>query len=177
MPRPKVVLDVVLVVAYALAASPALTGVPLHELVGIGAFLAMLAHAVASSGRLLAPGKPARAALNLLLVASSALCVVSGVMVSGTVLRALGLYATGYGFWNPLHAAAAKLLLAVVLVHVVMRAPALWRGLGRRPRGHGAPPRPAGGGAEAFAEAAPASRRASSGEASTGRCFEKEESS
>ena len=33
---------------------------------------------------------------------------VSGLMVSGTVLPVLGLYAPGYFFWDPLHAIAAK---------------------------------------------------------------------
>ena len=45
--------------------------------------------------------------------------------VSGAVLPALGLYADGYYFWDPLHAIAAKALLALLLVHVV----AHWRWL------------------------------------------------
>lgn len=39
--------------------------------------------------------------------------------------RQLGLYADGYYFWDPLHAIAAKALLALLLVHVV----AHWRWL------------------------------------------------
>ena len=57
----------------------------------------------------------------MLLVALAA-CVVSGVMVSGAALPSLGLYATGYSFWDPLHAVAAKVLLAALIV--VVRAPA-----------------------------------------------------
>ncbi|MDO4289622.1 MAG: hypothetical protein Q4C41_00135 [Eggerthellaceae bacterium] len=41
-------------------------------------------------------------------------------MVSGAVLPAFGLYATGYFFWNPLHAASAKVLLALLLIHVAV---------------------------------------------------------
>ncbi|MEI3231991.1 MAG: DUF4405 domain-containing protein [Gordonibacter pamelaeae] len=49
-------------------------------------------------------------------------CVVSGVLVSGAVLPALGYYAQGYYFWDPLHAVSAKVLLALLLVHVVVHA-------------------------------------------------------
>ena len=53
-----------------------------------------------------------------------AFCVVSGAMVSGTLLPSLGFYATGYYFWGPLHALSAKVLLAALLVHIVLRTPA-----------------------------------------------------
>ena len=57
--------------------------------------------------------------------AALAVCAVSGVMVSGAVLPAFGLYAEGYFFWDPLHAASAKVLLALLLVHVAVH----WRWL------------------------------------------------
>lgn len=50
------------------------------------------------------------------------MCVVSGVFVSATVLSAFGLFAPGYFVWDPLHAASAKVLLALVLVHAVSHA-------------------------------------------------------
>ena len=65
------------------------------------------------------------AVLDLVIVAVVMVVMVSGVMVSGAVLPALGLYADGYYFWDPLHAIAAKALLALLLVHVV----AHWRWL------------------------------------------------
>lgn len=43
---------------------------------------------------------------------------VSGLGVSGAVLPAFGLCVDGYYFWNPLHAAAAKALLALLIVHL-----------------------------------------------------------
>ena len=49
---------------------------------------------------------------------------ISGAMVSGTLLPSLGFYATGYYFWGPLHALSAKVLLAALLVHIVLRTPA-----------------------------------------------------
>ena len=47
-----------------------------------------------------------------------AIVTVSGLGVSGAVLPTFGLYADGYYFWNPLHAAAAKALLALLIVHL-----------------------------------------------------------
>ena len=52
--------------------------------------------------------------------------MVSGIMVSRFILPALGLVAPGYFFWNPLHSLFAKLLLALLLVHVVVHAKQLW---------------------------------------------------
>ena len=51
-----------------------------------------------------------------------AVCVVSGLMISGSVLPFFGYYATGYYFWSPLHAATATVLLAVLLVHAALNA-------------------------------------------------------
>ena len=63
------------------------------------------------------------AVLDLVIVAVVMVVMVSGVMVSGAVLPALGLYADGYYFWDPLHAMSAKLLLALMLVHVAVHWP------------------------------------------------------
>ena len=117
MKRSHVLFDVAALVVYLLAANPALTGIPLHEFIGLGAFIVIAAHVVVSADGLGGRGRMGRLALNAVLL-------VSGVMVSGTVLPSLGLYATGYHFWDPLHAVAAKVLFAALLVHVVVRAPA-----------------------------------------------------
>ena len=101
-----------------------LTGVPVHEFIGLGAFVVMGVHIVASGDGLAGRGRAGRLALNIVLLVALAACVVSGVMVSGAALPSLGLYATGYSFWDPLHAVAAKVLLAALIVHVVVRAPA-----------------------------------------------------
>ena len=56
-----------------------------------------------------------------------------------TVLRAFGLYAEGYYFWDPLHAVSAKVLLALLVVHVAVHAKwiAAWfrKGKAGRPGG------------------------------------------
>lgn len=46
----------------------------------------------------------------------------SAALVSATVLPAFGLFAPGYFVWDPLHAASAKVLLTLVLVHAVSHA-------------------------------------------------------
>ena len=124
MNRNRALFDAVVLVVYLVAANPALTGVPVHEFVGLGTFVVVAAHVVASADGLGGRGRAGQLLLNAVLLLSLAVCVVSGVMVSGTVLPAMGLYASGYYFWDPLHAVAAKVLLAALLVHVVVRAPA-----------------------------------------------------
>lgn len=112
--------DGVVLAVYALAANPVITGIPLHEYAGLGALVVLATHcALRGAFR----GRPGSVVLNGLLLLTMALCVVSGVMVSGTVLPALGLYAEGYYFWDPLHALSAKLLLALLLIHVAVHLP------------------------------------------------------
>ena len=112
MKRNRALFDAVVLVVYLVAANPALTGVPVHEFIGLGAFVVMGVHIVASGDGLAGRGRAGRLALNIVLLVALAACVVSGVMVSGAALPSLGLYATGYSFWDPLHAVAAKVLLA-----------------------------------------------------------------
>lgn len=124
MNRNRALFDVAVLVVYLVAADPLLTGVPVHEFIGLGAFVVMGAHIAASGDGLAGRGRARRLALNIVLLVALAACVVSGVMVSGAALPSLGLYPTGYSFWDPLHAVAAKVLLAALIVHVVVRAPA-----------------------------------------------------
>lgn len=122
--RNRIMLDVAVLAVYALAACPVLTGVPLHEYLGLGAFVALTVHVAAGADGLVTRRRPLNMTLNAGLLVALALTVVSGIMVSGDVLPALGLYAIGYPFWDPLHAIAAKVLLALLIVHVVLRVPA-----------------------------------------------------
>ena len=128
MNRVRIAFDLVVLAGYLAAANPALTGIPVHEYMGLGAAVLMAAHIVASAEGLLAfrRGRWGRAVLNGVLLVALATCALSGVMVSGDVLPALGLYAEGYHFWDPLHALSAKVLLAALIVHVVLRAPMVW---------------------------------------------------
>lgn len=124
MRAPRVIFDIVLLALYLAATNPALTGVPFHEYLGTGVFVLLVAHVVASGEGLGGRGRWAQRVLNGALLVSLAFCVVSGAMVSGTLLPSLGFYAMGYYFWGPLHALSAKVLLAALLVHVVLRTPA-----------------------------------------------------
>ena len=76
-------------------------------------------------------GRALRIALDALLAVALVACAVSGVLMSGAVLPALGLYAEGYYFWDPLHAASAKLLLALLIVHLAANARAVAGLLGK----------------------------------------------
>lgn len=124
--------DAVVLVAYAAVANPALTGIGLHEWLGLGALLVLVVHAalhagwVAETVRALrsdpAPSRIGNLAVDALAFVALAACVVSGLLVSGDVLPAFGWYAEGYYFWDPLHAVSAKVLLALLFVHVVVHA-------------------------------------------------------
>lgn len=130
--KKKLAIDAVVLVAYLVAANPALTGVSAHEWIGLGALVVLAVHVVVSADRLTAIARSlrrgkargkvfgvGRVALDALTALALVTCVVSGLMVSGAVLPAFGFYADGYYFWNPLHAVSAKVLLALILVHVV----------------------------------------------------------
>ncbi len=134
----KLVIDAVALVAYVIVSLPSLTGVAPHEWLGLAVAVVLivhlaqhLGHVVSSARRAASPGparavRAGRAVLAVLLGIALAVCVTSGVMVSGAVLPTLGLYAEGYYFWNPLHAVSAKVLLALLLIHLFINVrPAL----------------------------------------------------
>ncbi|MBC5585923.1 DUF4405 domain-containing protein [Eggerthella sp. NSJ-70] len=129
MDRKSLAVDAACLLVYLVAANPAVTGIGVHEWVGIGVLLAFLVHVamhvdwVVEAARS-AVARPSWArtgnlVLDALIVVAFMTVTVSGLMVSGAVLAAFGLYADGYYFWDPLHATAAKVLLALLLVHVV----------------------------------------------------------
>lgn len=123
-------IDVVALVAYLVAANPALTGIGLHEWLGLGALVALFVHllvhadwcvdALRTTLRRPTWARTGNLVVDALMLVTLVVVVVSGLFVSGAVLPAFGLYAEGYYFWDPLHAIAAKALLALLLVHVVV---------------------------------------------------------
>ena len=144
--RGELAVDAVALVAYVIVSLPSLTGVAFHEWLGLAVFVVLAVHlaqhlyqvilkrAPASDGaaRRATPARVARAVLAVLLAVALMVCVVSGVMVSGAVLPAFGLYAEGYYFWNPLHAVSAKVLLALLLIHLFLNAGMAYRLLQRK---------------------------------------------
>ncbi len=133
MDRRRFTLDCVMLAAYLLSALPVLTGIAAHEWIGLVVAVVFFAHLSLGVSRALKAPKSrgrrgravalANAVLDVLVLLAAALVLVSGIMISATVLPATGFVAYGYYFWNPLHAAAAKALLALLLVHVFAHVP------------------------------------------------------
>ncbi len=119
-------------IAYLAAANPVLTGIPIHEWAGLGLLIAFLVHAAMHVDWMVDTftasfdGPPwariGHFVLDALMVAVFATATVSGLLISGSVLQAFGLYAPGYYFWGPLHAVSAKVLMAFLIVHLVVHA-------------------------------------------------------
>lgn len=120
------IVDAVAFAIFAVASLPSLTGIGAHEWLGLGVLFVLFVHCVFGMGRLLDFLKhhARRRALSLLLavalLGALAVTVVSGMMISGAVLPSMGYFAPGYYFWDPLHAAAAKVLTALLIVHLAM---------------------------------------------------------
>ena len=130
-------IDAVALAAYLVAANPALTGIGLHEWLSLGALVVLFAHLLAHADwcvdalrtTLRRPtwARTGNLAVDALMLVTLVVVAVSGLFVSGAVLPAFGLYAEGYYFWDPLHAIAAKALLALLLVHLVTHWKWLYR--------------------------------------------------
>ncbi len=159
-----IVADAVLALVFIACELPGVTGVSVHEWLGIVLSIALLAHAgkrvlitvknargvaraasqdsdksaggasvsnSATAGASASAVESAKAGnavgvarliVDAVALMTLAVCVVSGMMISGSVLPFFGCYATGYYFWSPLHAATATLLLSVLLVHAALNA-------------------------------------------------------
>ena len=146
MDRRNLAIDIAALAVYLVAANPAVTGIGIHEWLGLGMLVIFFVHAamhvdwvieaVRRSFVRLSWARTGNAVLDLVIVAVVMVVMVSGVMVSGAVLPALGLYADGYYFWDPLHAMSAKLLLALMLVHVAVHWPWFAKVLKKRKEKH-----------------------------------------
>lgn len=129
MDKKNLAIDAAALLVYLVVANPSLTGVGLHEWLGFGVLAVLFVHvlvhvdwcvdAVRSSLQHPTWARTGNLVVDVLALVAFVVVTVSGVMVSGAVLPAFGLYAEGYYFWDPLHAVAAKALLALLLVHVV----------------------------------------------------------
>ncbi len=123
------IIDVVALLIYLIVANPSLTGIGLHEWLGLGVLLVFFVHGivhfdwVVEALRNVISGSWVRTGnviLDAFILVAFMVVTVSGICISGAVLPAFGLYADGYYFWDPLHSIAAKVLLALLLVHVVV---------------------------------------------------------
>lgn len=133
MDRRKLAIDVAIAVVYLVSANPAVTGIAVHEWIGLAVLVVFFAHCVGGCDHAISIVRaglrgPKRArvltvALDVLLAFSIVAVAMSGLMISATVLPAFGWVAEGYFFWGPFHAFSAKVLLALLLVHVVVHGP------------------------------------------------------
>lgn len=133
MERKNLAIDAVALAVYLVVANPALTGIGLHEWLGLGVLIVFFVHvvmhvewcfdAVRTSRKHPSWARTGNLVLDAVILVAFMVVTVSGLLISGAVLPAVGLYAGGYYFWDPLHAVAAKVLLALLLVHVVVH----WR--------------------------------------------------
>ena len=130
MDKKNLAIDVAALAVFLVVANPALTGIGVHEWLGLGMLLVFFVHALlhadwaveALRGSIARPswGRTGNLVLDALIVVALMAVTVSCIMVSGAVLPTFGWYAQGYYFWDPLHAMSAKALLALLLVHVVV---------------------------------------------------------
>ena len=130
MDKKNLAIDVAALAVFLAVANPALTGIGVHEWLGLGMLLVFFVHALlhadwaveALRGSIARPswGRTGNLVLDVMIVVALMAVTVSGIMVSGAVLPTFGWYAQGYYFWDPLHAMSAKALLALLLVHVVV---------------------------------------------------------
>lgn len=132
--RKSLAIDAVALAVYLVAANPALTGIAVHEWLGLGVLAVFLVHCAVNAGWVARAVRGFAAAswgvrgnlvLDALILVAFMTVTVSGVCVSGAVLPAFGLYADGYYFWDPLHSISAKALLALLVVHIAVH----WRWL------------------------------------------------
>ncbi len=120
--------DMVALAVYLVAANPALTGIGVHEWLGLAVFVVLLVHValhfdwivetVKGAARAPSATRLGNLVLDVLSLIAFVVVTVSGLGVSGSVFAAFGVYADGYYFWDPLHAISAKVLLALLVVHV-----------------------------------------------------------
>lgn len=131
-------LDACALFVFLLVANPTITGIDVHEWLGLGSLVAFVAHVAGSAvfakeagrkKRKRSAATTANRLIDTIMLITMMTCVVSGLMVSGAVLQTLGLYAHGYYFWDPLHAITAKLFFALILVHLVLHWPAIAQAL------------------------------------------------
>lgn len=141
----KLIVDVVALAAYLVAANPALTGINAHEWIGCGLLVVFVVHSIqhydqvgdafrgSSKGKLL---KRFNIVVDMLVLMLFMVVTVSGFGISGAVLSAFGTYVDGYFLWNPLHSISAKVLLVLLIVHLVLHGDWIM-GLFKKGKKHG----------------------------------------
>jgi hypothetical protein len=122
-------LDATLLAAYVLAYSFGFTGQEVHEWLSLALAAVLIVHltlhwdwVLRTTQRLWRRGARRRLVwlVDLLLLVSMTLCVLSGVLVSQYALPALGVHLTAGSNWSHVHDLTAQLTLALVAAHVAL---------------------------------------------------------
>lgn len=123
-------IDAMALLAYLVVANPLITGIALHEWLSLGLFMVFLLHCAVHYDWVVdvlkrrdqesSLSRRGKLIVDILLLLTFVIVMVSGLCISGTVLPSFGIYIEGYFFWDPLHAISAKVLLALIVVHVAM---------------------------------------------------------
>jgi hypothetical protein len=132
--RPRLVVDIILAVSFLALMSVNLTGLLIHEWLGIGLMLVVIVHllsqwdwTISSTRRFLARLTPrirVTYLLNWALFIAAVLVFFSGLVISETAMPALGLSlgARGgtsiFGFWHQLHTLSADAVLVLAAIHL-----------------------------------------------------------
>ena len=126
-------LDAFLFVIYLLLLSPRLTGLPVHEWLGVAFALPLLVHLLlawpwiaTAARRLLAPGRPRDAvntALNVSLFVTTTVVVVSGIVISQVTLPWLGVDTINDRVWRGMHNRWTTWMWLSASAHIAMN----WR--------------------------------------------------
>lgn len=131
--RKNLAIDILIFVTYVVVSFPEITGVGLHEWLALPLCVLFVVHCIqhfdwaidvtkgAKNG--ISWSRQGNLVLDVIVLVTFCVVMVSGLGISGAVLPSIGLFCSGYYLWGPLHAFSAKVLLALLLVHVV----AHWR--------------------------------------------------
>jgi hypothetical protein len=129
-------LDVTLLASYAVAYSFDFTGQEIHEWLSLGLAAVLLAHlalhwdwVLRITSRLRRRNGRNRLVwfVDLLLLITMTLCVLSGVLISQYALPALGVKITAGSHWSNVHSVTAQLTLALVATHIALSWQWIWR--------------------------------------------------
>jgi hypothetical protein len=121
----RLIIDALALAVYLLVANPALTGLAVHEWLSFGLLILVLTHCVSNADSVVDAIHRRRSSrgiasfvLDVVILVAFMTTMVSGLFVSRHFLSLLGFVAPGYFFWYPVHAIAAKVLLALLCLHI-----------------------------------------------------------
>jgi hypothetical protein len=135
-------LDVLLLTLFLLIQSPRITGVFAHEVIGLAIAAPLVIHLLLSWHWIIAKGKRMRAgslrarfnySVNVALFIAMVVAIVTGTVVSRSLLPALGIATIYDADWYEVHDASSNVLLVAIGLHLAMNWGWVLAALRRRP--------------------------------------------